>query len=418
MATTFEVLYLGTGPEIDTTEGNAASENDSALVGLTFGSAGTPLAHGAQHTFSSVSYAGGTADMYDIDNTLSNDTFSIDGGPAQTFDGLAVYNATITYTDGTPPATITATVFQDTAGNLFLAPETTANADYFAMIAAPIESITLDSIYTTSSNRLVADRQATDFLCYALGTMIQSAEGPRAAEDLRVGDLVITMDHGPQPIRWTRSDRQPLEAVGNDAKPVLISAGALGGKLPARDMIVSPQHRILVGGGGQLQGPFKTESLVPAKSLVSLPGIRFLKGKRHITWVSFACDRHEVVTANGCLSESLLLGPMAVNAMTARDRQALAEIFGAAPAPDAALNGPPARDCLKVGEVRRLLAGYPGKQGNARPRTSANGTPALRWSSTTQNDCVSRSESRPCAAKGRGFRPSSSASRPEPSLRG
>lgn len=157
MATTFEVLYLGTAPEIDTVEGNVVSENDDAIVGMTFGSAEDPLAFGMQRTFSPVDYSGGSNTMYDIDNSLSDDTFSIDGGPAQTFDGLAVYNATITYTDGTPPATITATVFQDTAGNLYLAPETSTNADYFAMTAAPIESITLDSIFTTTTNRMLAD---------------------------------------------------------------------------------------------------------------------------------------------------------------------------------------------------------------------------------------------------------------------
>lgn len=81
-----------------------------------------------------------------------------------------------------------------------------------------------------------------------------------------------------------------------------------------------------------------------------------MKGKQHIPWVHFSRDRHEVVTANGCMSESLLLGPMAVNGMTAPERQAVTDIFGLAPTPDAALNGPPARECLSVGAVRRQIA--------------------------------------------------------------
>ncbi len=356
MATTFEVLYLGTAPEIDTVEGNVVSENDGALVGMTFGSAGDPLAFGAQRTFSPVDYSGGTADMYDIDNTLSNDTFSIDGGPAQTFDGLAVYNATITYTDGTPPATITATVFQDTAGNIYLAPEIAAGADYSAMIAAPIESITLDSIYTTTSNRLVADRQSTNFVCYAGGTKILTERGEILVEQLNAGDLVLTLDRGPQPIRWTRCDQHPLDDTEDDTKPVQIKAGAIGHSLPSHDLIVSPQHRILVGGCGQLDGVFDGQRFAPAKSLTAVPGIRHMKGKTQITWVHFACDRHEVVTANGCLSESLLLGPMVVNGMSADERRELTDLFGTAPTPDAALNGPPARKCLTVGAVRHQLA--------------------------------------------------------------
>ncbi len=195
-----------------------------------------------------------------------------------------------------------------------------------------------------------------DVICFATGTLIDTPDGPRAVEDLQPADLVTTLDHGPIPIRWVRSSHQPLEAAEKDAKPVLIAAGALGGELPLQDLIVSPQHRILVGGHRQLQALFQTEALAPAKSLTSLRGIRNMQGKTKITWIHFACDRHEVVTANGCLSESLLLGPMVVNGLTAPERQALTDIFGSPPTPDSALNGPPARECLTVGAVRRKLA--------------------------------------------------------------
>ncbi len=200
-----------------------------------------------------------------------------------------------------------------------------------------------------------ADKNPGTIPCYAPGTMIYTPDGQRAVETLQVGELIRTLDNGPQTIRWVRSGDQPLGEVENDAKPVLITAGALGAGLPMQDMIVSPQHRILVGGGGQLQDRFETEAFAPAKSLTSLPGIRHMKGKRKITWVHFACDRHEIVTANGCLSESLLLGPMVLNGLTSMERQALNNIFGAPPASDAALNGPAARECLMVGAVRRRL---------------------------------------------------------------
>lgn len=47
---------------------------------------------------------------------------------------------------------------------------------------------------------------------------------------------------------------------------------------------------------------------------------------------------------------------MVVNGLTAAERQAVIDIFGPALTPDAALNGPPARTCLKVGVVRRQFA--------------------------------------------------------------
>jgi hypothetical protein len=81
-----------------------------------------------------------------------------------------------------------------------------------------------------------------------------------------------------------------------------------------------------------------------------------MKGKTKITWIHFACDRHEVVTANGCLSESLLLGPLVLNGLNGSELKALTDIFGPVVTPEAALNGPPARECLTVGAVKRLLA--------------------------------------------------------------
>jgi hypothetical protein len=186
--------------------------------------------------------------------------------------------------------------------------------------------------------------------------MIDTPDGPRAVETLHPGDLVLTADHGPRAIRWVRSSDHALEEADVDDKPVQIKAGALGRNRPTQDLIVSPQHRILVGGAGQLDSVFACEAFAPAKSLTALPGIRHMKGKRGITWIHFACDCHEVVMANGCLSESLLLGPMVVNGLNATERRTLTDIFGPAAMPGAALSGTPARECLKVGAVKRQLA--------------------------------------------------------------
>ena len=203
--------------------------------------------------------------------------------------------------------------------------------------------------------------------CYAPGTMIDTPDGPRAVEALAVGDLVMTLDHGPQPIRWIRSGDHALEEVEDDARPVLVAAGALGRNLPERDLVVSPQHRVMVGGQGQLHDRFDGECQVPAKALTGLRGVRHMKGKSRITWIHFACDRHEVVTANGCLSESLLLGPMVIGGLTPGERSELRGIFGAVPETVAALNGPPARPYPRVGAARRAIAH---RSGSKVPRVS------------------------------------------------
>ena len=199
----------------------------------------------------------------------------------------------------------------------------------------------------------------TDYVCYAPGTLIDTPEGYRPVETLQPDDLVMTRDHGPQPVRWSRSSDHPLDSAKDDARPVLIKAGALGNGLPAENLIVSPQHRILVGGDGQLDTIFSAETLVPAKSLTDLPGVRYMMGKKQITWVHFACDRHEIVRANGCWAESLLLGPMVLQGLPANQRKTIRELFRSDTATvdtSVALNGPPARPCLAVGEAKRMIA--------------------------------------------------------------
>ncbi|MTH78990.1 Hint domain-containing protein [Paracoccus aestuariivivens] len=42
-------------------------------------------------------------------------------------------------------------------------------------------------------------------VCYLTGTLIATPEGERPVETLRVCDLVLTRDHGPQPVLWRGS---------------------------------------------------------------------------------------------------------------------------------------------------------------------------------------------------------------------
>jgi Ca2+-binding RTX toxin-like protein len=148
VATTFNWIYLGTGALIDPTEGNFTAENASALVGQTYGSGAGPV----YDRISQVTMInnGGEATALDQNNTASNDQFQTNIGAGLqtfTFDASCIYNATVTYADGTT-GTITAVIAQDTAGRLFLAPETaTAPAPDTAVLEArPIVSITLNSI--------------------------------------------------------------------------------------------------------------------------------------------------------------------------------------------------------------------------------------------------------------------------------
>ena len=84
--------------------------------------------------------------------------------------------------------------------------------------------------------------------CFTPGTRITTARGPVAVETLAVGERVVTRDHGLQAIRWIGGKHlDGALLAGNPAlQPVLIQRGALGPGAPERDMMVSPQHRMLI----------------------------------------------------------------------------------------------------------------------------------------------------------------------------
>lgn len=107
-----------------------------------------------------------------------------------------------------------------------------------------------------------------DIVCFAAGTLIETPQGPKAVETLRPGQTMTTSDHGSMPILWVRNNRQALDSAPEDGRPVLISAGELGSECPSTGLIVSPQHRVLVG-RKQLGDVFSAEAFAPAKSLTN-----------------------------------------------------------------------------------------------------------------------------------------------------
>lgn len=161
MPTTFNWIFLGTETDfLDPTEGNSNAENAALFENRTYGSALDPLYQ--RITSTTTINNGGAGGALDMNNTAANDAFTTDiGAGTQTFifDGLSVFNATITYANGTT-ALVTAVLAQSTTGELFLAPEIGFNADVTAFEAGPIVSITLDSVNASTNTNLGADRVA------------------------------------------------------------------------------------------------------------------------------------------------------------------------------------------------------------------------------------------------------------------
>lgn len=248
----------------------------------------------------------------------------------------ANYRVEIILADGTTiPDGIS--IVQYANGDLFMRPSATLGTDILELPSAISGIRIVDHVPTSSGLTGFGsfsgprtfqgpDGETPPIVCFARGTLILTAEGEVPIEELTVGTSVATADDGFQPIRWIGSRRLSAAELLASPKlrPVRIGAGALGAGLPERDLVVSPQHRVLVRSDIVLRMTDKTEALVAAKHLVGSPGIEVMAADDGIEYWHFLCDRHHIVTSNGAECESLYTGPMALRAV---DEQARAEIL-------------------------------------------------------------------------------------------
>lgn len=191
--------------------------------------------------------------------------------------------------------------------------------------------------------------------CFTPGTDILTPFGPRKIETLVEGDLVLTRDHGVQPIRWIGQKRLSLATlIARPALcPIRLPAGSLGPCAPARDLIVSPQHRMLIEGSMPEVLFGETEVLVAARHLAGQGGIGPVL-PRGVTYIHMLFDQHEIILANGCWTESFQPGAAVLNGMEDAQRDEVLDLF-----PELAGNPKSytaARPSLLAHEARVLLA--------------------------------------------------------------
>lgn len=349
MPNNWNAIHLGIHASIDPTEGNTVQENASSLVGVTFGGPGNKLF--ADVAFVTTTNVGGAAATLDANNNLTNDriTFNSGAGSQTTiFDSSATYAGTITYTDGTT-WTGNVIIFQDTLGNTFLGPNVSTGAPQTALVAKPIMSLRINSLVNGSITGLTINRQTTNFLaCFTAGTAIATPSGEQLIETLVPGDLVLTADHGAQAVRWIGNRRVP--GRGRFA-PVLIRAGALGNR---RDLRVSPQHRMLLSGWRAELLFGVPEVLAAACHLLNDTSITRAPCDE-VRYIHLMFDRHQIITAEGCPSESFFPGDVTLSDIDAVTRAEILALF-----PELAGNrtgySPTARTVLRHYEARLMAA--------------------------------------------------------------
>ena len=157
-------------------------------------------------------------------------------------------------------------------------------------------------------------------VCFAKGTLIETDTGPLPIEVLKAGDLVRTLDNGFQEIRWIGSTTVP----GNGGNtPIKIRAGALGN---VRDLLVSPNHRMLVTGSKAQLLFGHDQVLVAAKHLIDDHMIRPAPRKT-LKYFHFLFDQHEIVFAEACPAESLHPGKESFKLIDKASREEILDYF-------------------------------------------------------------------------------------------
>ena len=155
---------------------------------------------------------------------------------------------------------------------------------------------------TGGSNTDIGFVNVSSIPCFVAGTMIRTVDGDKRVELIEPGDLVITRDEGPRPVRWVGSRR--VKAQG-DFAPIRIRAGTFGAH---GDLLLSPQHRVLVRDSLAELLFGEDEVLVAARDLLNDRSVIRRCGGM-VTYVHLMFDRHQVIYSEGLPTESFLPGP-------------------------------------------------------------------------------------------------------------
>ena len=162
-------------------------------------------------------------------------------------------------------------------------------------------------------------------ICFTPGTRIETPHGSRLVEELREGDYVQTKDNGAEPIHWIGSRKMTgarLFAMPQ-LRPVRLRIGSLGIHRPDQELLVSPEHRMLIQ-GDVARALFNTpEVLVSAKDLVNHDTIVVDMAVREVTYIHLLLPRHQVVWANGVETESFHPASTALSTLNEQDRTSL-----------------------------------------------------------------------------------------------
>jgi hypothetical protein len=199
-------------------------------------------------------------------------------------------------------------------------------------------------------------------VCFASGTRIETPSGMVEVERLRIGDFLQTHDCGPLPVLWIGCTDHAWPGTDDRLRPIRIPSGSWRAGEPLRDLVVSPQHRILLAAEQCRETGGQQEWLVPAVGLVGYRGIHQHIACRSVRYYHVLLERHAILRAEGMLTESFYPGPMALRMMSLRQRLAILSLFPALRSDPEGGYGPHCRTVLTRRETEERLVATGGSR--------------------------------------------------------
>ncbi len=229
------------------------------------------------------------------------------GSGGLVLDGAVAAGTTISFTDGpgaltvSAPARFAAAISGFASGDtLSFLGVTAASYDtpsHTLSVITASGSIALPLVATTGAIHLSSTANGLLVAaCFAEGTHLLAPEGRMPVEAIRPGQMLRTAEGGVAPVIWVGRRRLDVRRHRRrqDVMPVRVRAGAFAAGVPARDVLLSPDHAVFVGG-----------VLVPIRYLAN--GRTIVQERvESITYWHVELPRHGVVLAEGLPCESYL----------------------------------------------------------------------------------------------------------------
>lgn len=303
MATIFDLFEVS-----DINPHTTYSQADGNLLGVVDDVQSTALNDGEFDIGDQVLIGGKSYTINRIQEPASSGRFALGDGTNRSFDPGSESNLSVVFL----------TVSNGNDVRHFIIP----NDSYGDMNVQSIRTGEIHDVAGSDAAVISTTDNTTNVVCFLSGTKIETPDGDVIIDDIRVGDLVLTRNNGPQAVRMILARQLDITAAFAKFRPIAFEKDSLGPGLPDSRLCVSPQHRILLTDGSG------TSVLVPAKALTDRKGVRVMQARRQVTYIHLVFTRHEIIRSNGTFTESFFPGSVAMAAISQECRDAVFQIMG------------------------------------------------------------------------------------------